>query len=126
MDFTVRVSGIPATSTRSANQISLKIRQVPGVLIRADSMVALRSHRATEPSIWTTSRGSASGLVPLTVHQESKTDPTVSFINRPLQTAYRRNGVHELVLGPKLWVEDLGLAHISTETDFYVVDLETS
>ena len=62
----------------------------------------------------------------LTVHQESKTDPTVSFINRPLQMAYRRNGVHELVLGPKLWVGDLGLAQIPVETDFYVVDLETS
>ena len=45
----------------------------------------------------------------LTVLQESKTDPTVSFINRPLQTAYRRNGVHELVLGPKLSIGDLGL-----------------
>ena len=38
--------------------------------------------------------------------------------------AYRRNGVHELVLGPKLWVGDLGLAQIPAETDFYVVDLE--
>ena len=60
----------------------------------------------------------------LTVLQESKTDPTVSFINRPLQTAFCRNGVHELVLGPKLWDGDLGLAQIPTETDFYVVDLE--
>ena len=34
----------------------------------------------------------------LTVFQESKTDPTVSFINRPLQMAFCRNGVHELVL----------------------------
>ena len=60
----------------------------------------------------------------LTVPQESKTDPTVSFINRPLQTAFCRNGVHELVLRPKLWVGDLGLAQLPTETDFYVVDLE--
>ena len=51
---------------------------------------------------------------------------TLSFINRPLQTAYRRNGVHELVLGPKLSNGDLGLAQIPNETDFYVVDLETS
>ena len=42
----------------------------------------------------------------------------------PIQTAFCRNGVHELVLGPKLWVGDLGLAQIPTETDFYVVDLE--
>ena len=54
----------------------------------------------------------------LTVFQESKTDPTVSFINRPLQTAYRRNGVHELVLGPKLSIGDLGLTQIPNE--FYV------
>ena len=40
--------------------------------------------------------------------------------------AYRRNGFYELVLGPKLWVGDLGLAQIPAETDFYVVDLETS
>ena len=60
----------------------------------------------------------------LTVHQESKTDPTVSFIKRPLQTAFCRNGVHELVLGPKLWVGDLGLTQIPAEADFYVVDLE--
>ena len=65
-------------------------------------------------------------MLRLTVFQEFKTDPTVSFINRPLQTAYRRNGVHEFVLGPKLWVGDLGLAQIPLETDFYVVDLETS
>ena len=38
--------------------------------------------------------------------------------------AYRRNGVHELVLGPKLSIGDLGLAQIPAETDFYVVDLE--
>ena len=60
----------------------------------------------------------------LTVHQECKTDPTVSFINRPLQTGYRRNGVHEFVLGPKLSIGDLGLPQILAETDFYVVDLE--
>ena len=40
--------------------------------------------------------------------------------------AYRRNGVHEFVLGPKLSIGDLGLAQILSETDFYVVDLETS
>ena len=60
----------------------------------------------------------------LTVFQECKTDPTVSFINRPLQTGYGRNGVHELVLGPYTQNEDLGLAQISEETEFYVVDLE--
>ena len=38
--------------------------------------------------------------------------------------AYRRNGVHELVLGPYTQNEDLGLAQISAETEFYVVDLE--
>ena len=54
----------------------------------------------------------------LTVFYLCKTDPTVSFINRPLQTAFCRNGVHELVLGPKLWVGDLGLAQIPIETDF--------
>ena len=59
-----------------------------------------------------------------TVPQECKTDPTVSFINRPSQTAYRRNGIHELVLGPKLSIGDLGLPQIPIETDFYVVDLE--
>ena len=59
-----------------------------------------------------------------TVHQECKTDPTVSFINRPLQTAYRRNGVHELVLGPYTQIEDLGLAQISAETEFLILDLE--
>ena len=58
-------------------------------------------------------------MVPaLTVPQEFKTDPTVSFINRPVQTAYRRNGVHELVLGPKLSIEDLGLPQIPVETEF--------
>ena len=61
-----------------------------------------------------------------TVHQECNTDPTVSFVNRPLQTIYRRNGVHEFVLGPKLSIGDLGLPQILSETDFYVVDLETS
>ena len=61
---------------------------------------------------------------PLTVHQECKTDPTVSFINRPLQTGYGRNGVHEFVLGPKLSIGDLGLPHIPSETEFYIVDLE--
>ena len=60
----------------------------------------------------------------LTVFQESNTDPTVSFINRPLQTGYGRNGVHEFVLGPKLSIGDLGLPQILAETDFYVVDLE--
>ena len=60
----------------------------------------------------------------LTVFQESNTGPTVSFINRPLQTGYGRNGVHEFVLGPKLSIGDLGLAQIPIETDFYVVDLE--
>ena len=54
----------------------------------------------------------------LTVFQECKTDPTISFINRPLQTGYRRNGVHELVLGPKLSIGDLGLPHIPSETEF--------
>ena len=38
--------------------------------------------------------------------------------------AYRRNGVHELVLGPYTQNEDLGLKQISAETEFYVVDLE--
>ena len=60
----------------------------------------------------------------LTVPQECKTDPTVSFINRPLQTAYRRNGIHELVLGPKLSIGDLGLAQIPNETEFLILDLE--
>ena len=54
----------------------------------------------------------------LTVPQESKTDPTVSFINRPLQTGYGRNGVHELGNGPKLSIGDLGLPQISVETEF--------
>ena len=40
--------------------------------------------------------------------------------------AYRRNGVHELVLGPYTQNEDLGLPQIPIETNFYVVDLETS
>ena len=31
-------------------------------------------------------------------------NPTLSFINWPVQTAYRRNGVHELVLGPYMAV----------------------
>ena len=43
---------------------------------------------------------------------------TLSFINRPLQTGYRRNGVHELVLGPKLSIGDLGLPQIPMETEF--------
>ena len=60
----------------------------------------------------------------LTVFQECKTDPTVSFINRPLQTIYRRNGVHEFVLGPKLSIGDLGLAQIPNETEFLILDLE--
>ena len=60
----------------------------------------------------------------LTVLQECKTDPTVSFINRPLQTGYGRNGIHEFVLGPKLWVGDLGLPQIPTETEFLILDLE--
>ena len=51
---------------------------------------------------------------------------TLSFINWPLQTDYRRNGVHELVLGPYTQNEDLGLAQISIETEFYVVDLKIS
>ena len=51
-------------------------------------------------------------------------NPTHSFINQPSQTAYRRNGVHEFVLGPKLSIGDLGLPQIPIETDFYVVDLE--
>mmetsp|Transcript_67382 Transcript_67382/g.185701 ORF Transcript_67382/g.185701 Transcript_67382/m.185701 type:complete len:212 (+) Transcript_67382:40-675(+) len=40
-----------AINMRSANQISLKIWQVSGVFIRADSNLALRAHRATEPSL---------------------------------------------------------------------------
>ncbi len=60
----------------------------------------------------------------LTVFQECKTDPTVSFINRPLQTGYGRNGVHELGNGPKLSIGDLGLPQIPVETEFYVLDLE--
>ena len=51
-------------------------------------------------------------------------NPTLSFINWPLQTGYRRNGVHEFVLGPYTQNEDLGLAQILAETEFYVVDLE--
>ena len=62
----------------------------------------------------------------LTVFQESNTDPTVSFINRPLQTGYGRNGVHEFVLGPYTQNQDLGLPLILLETEFYVFDLETS
>ena len=54
----------------------------------------------------------------LTVSQECKTDPTVSFINRPLQTGYGRNGVHELGNGPKLSIGDLGLPQIPAETEF--------
>ena len=38
--------------------------------------------------------------------------------------AYRRNGVHELVLGPYTQNEDLGLPRTTLEADFYVVDLE--
>ena len=53
-------------------------------------------------------------------------NPTLSFINRPLQTSYGRNGVHEFVLGPYTQNEDLSLAQILAETEFYVVDLETS
>ena len=60
----------------------------------------------------------------LTVPQECKTDPTVSFINRPLQTGYGRNGVHELGNGPKLSIGDLGLPKIPTETEFLILDLE--
>ena len=45
-------------------------------------------------------------------------------MNWPLQTGYRRNGVHEFVLGPYTQNEDLGLAQILAETEFYVVDLE--
>ena len=40
--------------------------------------------------------------------------------------AYRRNGVHELVLGPYTQNEDLGLAQISAETEFLILDLEIS
>ena len=58
--------------------------------------------------------------------RESKTDPTVSFINRPLQIGYLLNGVHEFVLGPYTQNQDLGLPQILYETEFYVVDLETS
>ena len=53
-------------------------------------------------------------------------NPTHSFINRPSQTAYRRNGVHELVLGPKLSIGDLGLPQIPAETEFYIVDWKKS
>ena len=51
---------------------------------------------------------------------------TLSFINRPLQTGYGRNGVHELGNGPKLSIGDLGLPQIPVETEFYVLDLEIS
>ena len=60
----------------------------------------------------------------LLLFQESNTDPTVSFINRSLQTGCGRNGVHEFVLGPYTQNGDLGLAQILAETEFYVVDLE--
>ena len=50
--------------------------------------------------------------------------PTLSFINRPLQTGYGRNGVHELGNGPKLSIGDLGLPQIPTETEFLILDLE--
>ena len=49
---------------------------------------------------------------------------TLSFINRPLQTGYGRNGIHEFVLGPKLSIGDLGLPQILAETEFLILDLE--
>ena len=51
---------------------------------------------------------------------------TLSFINRPLQTGYGRNGVHELGNGPKLSIGDLGLPQIPIETEFLILDLEIS
>ena len=51
-------------------------------------------------------------------------NPTLSFINRPLQIGYLLNGVHEFVLGPYTQNGDLGLAQILAEIEFYVVDLE--
>ena len=54
----------------------------------------------------------------LTVFSFFLQNPTHSFINRPSQTAYRRNGIHELVLGPKLSIGDLGLPQIPVETEF--------
>ena len=53
-------------------------------------------------------------------------NPTLSFINRPLQIGYLLNGVHELVLGPYTQNEDLGLPQKTLEAEFYLVDLETS
>ena len=54
-------------------------------------------------------------------------NPTLSFINRPSQAAYRRDGVHELVSGPRLSiVRDPGLPQVPVEAEFYIVDLEMS
>ena len=50
--------------------------------------------------------------------RSAKTDQFFG-INRPLQTGYRRNGVHELVLGSHTQNEDLGLAQIPVDTEFY-------
>ena len=53
-------------------------------------------------------------------------NPTLSFINRPLQIGYLLNGVHEFVLGPYTQNQDLGLPQKTLEAEFYVVDLEAS